>query len=56
MTLKPNLRFLLSLGSTKMVILQDEDDLRVYTNRPAAKIGKKVTVVPEHVAEALIER
>ena len=43
-----NLRFLLSLGTTKMVILQDEENLRVYS-----RTGKDATVVAEHVAEAV---
>lgn len=54
MVLKSNLRFLLSLGSTKMVVLQDENDLHVYTSKPCAKNSQKVTVAPEHVTEALI--
>ena len=56
MAVKPNLRFLLSLGSTKMVVLQDENDLHVYTNCPTAKVGRKETVAPEHVAEALTDK
>lgn len=54
MAVKPNLRFLLSLGSTKIVVLQDKEDLHVYTNRPSVKAGRKETVAPEHVTEALI--
>ncbi len=54
MTPKPNLRFLLSLGSTKMVVLQDEDDLHVYTNKPSTKSRQKGIVAPEHVTEALV--
>ena len=54
MSLKPNLRFLLSLGSTKIVVLQQNEDLQVYTNCPTAKVGNKETVAPEHVTEALI--
>ncbi len=58
MTTKPsNLRFLLSLGGTKMVVLQDEDDLRVYTNRTAAKsCSKKETIAAEHVTEAILAK
>ena len=51
---KTNLRFLLSLGATKMVVLQDEDDLHIYTNKSSAKVRQKGTVAPEHVTEALI--
>ena len=54
MTPKTNLRFLLSLGATKMVVLQDEDDLHVYTSKPSAKTRQKDTVAPEHVTEALV--
>ncbi len=51
---KNNLRFLLSLGATKMVVLQDEEDLHVYTSKPSAKARQKGTVTPEHVTEALV--
>ena len=58
MATKPtNLRFLLSLGGTKMVVLQDEEDLRVYTNRTTAKPrNKKETIAPEHVTEAILAK
>lgn len=53
MTLKPtNLRFLLSLGSTKIVVLQDENDLHVYT-RPVSRAAGSRDVVAEHITEAL---
>ena len=53
MTPKPtNLRFLLSLGSTKIVVLQNENDLHVYT-RPASRTAGSCDVVAEHVTEAL---
>ena len=54
MTTKPtNLRFLLSLGGTKMVVLQDEEDLHIYTNQPAKAPGKTNTITAEHVSEAI---
>lgn len=57
MTTKPtNLRFLLSLGNTKMVILQDETDLHIYTNQPATKVHKKGAIAAEHVTEALVSK
>lgn len=51
---KTNLRFLLSLGATKMVVLQDENDLHVYTSKTSSKARQKGTVAPEHVTEALV--
>ena len=57
MTVKQsNLRFLLSLGGTKMVVLQDEDDLHIYTNQTASKSHKKATIAAEHVTEALLSK
>lgn len=55
MSTKTNLRFLLSLGSTKMVILQDEEDVHVYTNQ-RAPLSRHATVTAEHVAEALANK
>ncbi len=49
-----NLRFLLALGNTKIVVLKDEDDLQVYSN-PENK-GKKHAVAPERLTEALVLR
>ena len=50
-----NLRFLLSLGGTKMVILQQDNDLQIYSNQTnTSKIDRKATVTAEHVTEALI--
>ncbi len=51
-----NLRFLLSLGNTKMVVLQDENDLHIYTNQPTAKSRKQHTIAAEHVTEALVSK
>ncbi len=57
MNTKPsNLRFLLSLGGTKMVVLQDENDLHIYTNQTAAKSRKQNTIAAEHVSEALVSK
>lgn len=51
-----NLRFLLSLGDTKMVILQNEENLHIYTNQPTAKSRKQNIIAAEHVTEALISK
>ncbi|MBP5404060.1 MAG: hypothetical protein J6Y17_03100 [Elusimicrobiaceae bacterium] len=56
MNTKTNLRFLLSLGSTKVVVLQDGNSLHAYTNPLSTAARQKATVVPEHVAEALVEQ
>ena len=48
-----NLRFLLSLGATKMVVLQDEESLHIYANEPRAKTNRKSALLAEHVTEAL---
>lgn len=58
MTTKPtNLRFLLSLGGTKMVVLQDENDLHIYAKRTAAKSrSKKDQIAAEHVTEAILAK
>ena len=54
MTLKnPNLRFLLSLGDTKMVVLQDENDLHFFSNTPAQKGSRSTSRMAQHVTEAL---
>ncbi len=49
----PNLRFLLSLGSTKIVVLQDQQETHIYTKHHAPHTQKKHPIVPEHIAEAL---
>lgn len=57
MSTKPsNLRFLLSLGGTKMVVLQDENDLHIYSNQTAAKSRKQHPIAAEHVTEALVSK
>lgn len=51
-----NLRFLLALGNTKVVVLKDQDELQFYA-KPAAKRTKgKTSVTPERLAEALLVR
>lgn len=57
MSAKPtNLRFLLALGSTKIVVLQDDNDLQIYSKTHPKTSRKKASIVPEHVAEALISK
>ena len=57
MTTKPtNLRFLLSLGNTKMVILQDEEDVHIYSNQPADDTRKKNAITVEHVSEVIASK
>lgn len=52
-----NLRFLLSLGGTKMVVLQDENDLHIYSNQTPSKFhSKKDQIAAEHVTEALVAK
>lgn len=54
MTTKPtNLRFLLSLGSTKMVVLQDEEDVHIYSNQVENVSRKKSAITVEHISEAI---
>lgn len=57
MSVKPtNLRFLLALGNTKIVVLQNEDDLHVYSKNHTKAMYNKTPIVPEHVAEALVSK
>jgi len=51
-----NLRFLLSLGGTKMVVLQDESDLHIYSNQPVTKSRNKDAIAVEHVTEAILTK
>ena len=54
MTPKPsNLRFLLALGGTKIVVLQDDNDLQIYSKKATRPSRNKTAIAPEHVAEAL---
>jgi hypothetical protein len=48
------LRFLLSLGNTKMVVLSENDDLKIYSNH-TGKSSQKRKIVAERVTEALIQ-
>lgn len=51
MTNKPaHLRFLLSLGNTKIVVLNNEQDLHIYGNQTISSKGR---ITAEHVTEAL---
>ena len=54
-TKNTNLRFLLSLGNTKMVILKDENDLHIYRNQPN-KTSQKESIATERVTEALLAK
>lgn len=47
-----HLRFLLSLGNTKMVVLNDEEALQIYSNQ-TGKTADKHTVAAQRVTEAL---
>ncbi len=46
-----NLRFLLALGNTKIVVLKDHEDLQVYSNHTEKR--QKNTVAAERLTEAL---
>ncbi len=48
---KTNLRFLLALGNTKMVVLKEQNDLHIYANNPDKRL--KNAVAPERLTEAL---
>ncbi len=49
-----NLRFLLSLGDTKIIALQDtENTLHIYSKK-SKKTADKAPIAAEHVAEALV--
>ncbi|MBP5429713.1 MAG: hypothetical protein J6Y25_02325 [Elusimicrobiaceae bacterium] len=50
-----NLRFLLSLGNTKMVILQDTENMHIYSS-PTTGQKSRSRVTAEHVAAALVEK
>lgn len=51
---KNNLRFLLALGNTKVVVLKDDNDWQVYANTPDKRF--RTTVAPERLTEALAMR
>ena len=48
-----HLRFLLSLGNTKMVVLSNEDDLHIYSNQDTKSTRKNI-ITSEHINEALV--
>ena len=50
-----NLRFLLSLGNAKMVILQDDKNMHFYSSS-GEKENSRSRVTAEHVAAALVEK
>ena len=47
-----HLRFLLSLGNTKMVVFNDEDNLHIYSSHPG-KVSPNDKIAAERVTEAL---
>ena len=47
-----HLRFLLSLGNTKMIVLSEQDNLQIYSNQDR-KSSAINTITTEHVTEAL---
>ena len=49
-----HLRFLLSLGNTKIVVLNNDEDLQVYSNQ-AGKARAKHTIATERVTDALVK-
>ena len=55
-TKQTNLRFLLALGNTKIVVLQDENDLHIYSKTHTKTPRNQTTIVPEHVAEAFVSK
>ena len=48
-----HLRFLLSLGNTKMVVLTKEDNLHIYSNQPGSST-RKGKVAASRVCEAIL--
>ncbi len=51
---QPNLRFLLALGNTKIVVLKDQEELQVYSS--AQNKRQKNNVAAERLTEALTVR
>ena len=49
---KPNLRFFLALGNTKIVLLEDEKELQLYSKH---EDKRKSMVSEERVLEAVTE-
>ena len=54
-TKTPNLRFLLSLGNTKMVVLKEADHLHIYSNQ-SENTARKEAIATERVTEALLAK
>ena len=50
-----NLRFLLSLGNTKMIVLRDENDLYIYADQ-SKKADPKSTIKAQRITEALLSK
>ncbi len=48
------LRFLLSLGGTKVVVLNDETNLHIYSSE-SGNSSHKSTITAEHIGEALVK-
>lgn len=53
MSKKTSLRFLLALGNTKVVVLNDREGLQIYADSPT---NKKHAVAAERISEALTTR
>lgn len=51
---KQNLRFLLALGDRKVVVLQDEQELSVYSDTPTTRGAGRVSV--ERITSAVTAR
>ncbi len=49
-----NLRFLLALGNTKIVVLEDQENLHIYSNKTDK--NQKTAVAAERLTEALTLR
>ncbi len=54
MKANPNLHFLLALGNTKVVVLKENDELKVYSGERKKRV--RSSVAPERLAEALASR
>ncbi len=51
MTQKTNLRFLLALGNKKVVVMQNENDLHIYSDsRPCRQPGLSLQRISEAVS------
>ena len=50
-----HLRFLLALGNTRIIALQDEENLRVYSSKKSSN-AKRNSVQAEHISEALVAK